>query len=265
MTDTAHPETHMPFGVGAVVSDTFSIFFRKLHIIILLGFIPALIDVIVNNYVASPASAPVPGTEFDWAAFASGFTIVFLVTLIAVAVTTAMVIQLAYDAKMGRPAQIGRYFSAAVSNLPAIVVLSVVITILYIIGFVLLIVPGIWLYGVFSVLVPAIVIDKAGFGAMRRSAELTKNYRWPIIGTLVLVTLCVFLVSFVVGFVFALLLGGLSFDQVVNPTLGPWVIADTIVNAISYGWISIAVAMVFARLKEIKEGVSVADLADVFK
>ena len=82
-----------------------------------------------------------------------------LVSSITIALTSAMVIQLAYDAKSNRPVQIGRYFRNALINLPALTVLSLVSGILIMIGFVLLIVPGVWLYGVFSVLVPAIVID----------------------------------------------------------------------------------------------------------
>ncbi|NVO57817.1 hypothetical protein HW561_18630 [Rhodobacteraceae bacterium B1Z28] len=265
MTDTVNPDLHVPFGVGAVISDTFSIFFRKIHLVILLGFIPALVDVIVNTYAVDTSFDIAPGAEFDGAGFASTLIVTLLVSLVATAITTAMVIQLSYDAKLGRPAQVGRYFATALSNLPAIVVLSFVVAILIMIGMLLLIIPGVWLYAVFAVLVPAIVIDRAGFGAMRRSANLTKNYRWPIVGTLFLIFLCIILVSAVVGFIFVALLGDFSVLQTATPTLGPWVLAETVLNAIAYGWASVAVAMIFARLKEIKEGVSVADLADVFK
>ena len=132
------------------------------------------------------------------------------------------------------------------------------------VGTLLFVVPGLWLYGVFSVVVPAIVIDGAGFGAIRRSADLTKDYRWPIIGTLVLVFLCVMLLSIVLSFVFALF-GGNPLEEALSPTPGPWLIFEAVLNAVAYGWTSVAVAMIFARLKEIKEGVSVSDLADVFK
>jgi len=265
MTAAPDMDSYAPFGVGTVISDTFSIFFRKLHLVILLGFIPALIDVILNAYTVGNQQDAVPGQDFDGVGFAMTLTVTLLISLVATAITSAMVIQLSYDTKLGRSAQIGRYFSVAISNLPAIAILSIASGIMIMIASIFLLVPGIWLYAVFLVLVPAIVIDKAGFSALGRSAELTKEYRWPIIGTLILIFLCVILFSAVVGFVFALIPGGFSPALETSPTFGPWVLTETVLNAIAYGWTSVAVAMVFARLKEIKEGVSVSDLVDVFK
>lgn len=264
MTETTHSDPHIPFGTGAIVAETFSILFKKLHIIVLLGFIPALIELILTTspFLQQSAQAA-PTGEIDFTAIGAIFAVTFLITLVAVALTTAMVVQLAYDAKLGRPAQIGSYFGAALGNLPAIAVLSIVVGICNMIGMLLLIVPGIWLYGVFAVVTPAIVIDGAGFGAMRRSAELTRGYRWPIIGTLLLVFLSIFLISFVLAFVAAFATGGFATTPATG--FGPQAIIQVVINAFAYGMGGVAVAMIFARLKEIKEGVSVSDLVDVFK
>jgi hypothetical protein len=267
MTDTANPgqpEVHIPLGVGNIVGETFSIFFKKIHIVLLLGFVPALIEVIANNYAVTQTIEDIATENFNNTALYSGLIVSTLITLLAYAVTTAMIIQFAYDAKLGRKARIGSYFSAAVVNLPAIVVLSIVTTILYSIGMLFLIVPGIWIYAVYSVIVPAIVIDRAGFRAMGRSAALTKNYRWPIIGALILMILCIFLVVFVIAFS-AMAAIGLSGGVDTPSVLGPWLLAEAAFSAIAYGWLSITIALIFARLKEIKEGVSVSDLVDVFK
>ena len=51
----------------------------------------------------------------------------------------------------------------------------------------------------------------------------------------------------------------LNIDLYVAPVL------EAAGSALSYGLVGIAVAMVFARLKEIKEGVGVADLVEVFR
>ncbi len=258
MADTTNQHIHIPFGVGTVISDTFSIFFRKIHIVLLLGFIPALVDVVLSLWLFDSSFETTPAADIDWAAFWPAFAGLVLVSMVAVAFTSAMVIQFAYDTKLNRPAQIGRYFASAFNNLPAIAILSIITGILTIIGWVMLVVPGIWLYAVFSVVVPAIVIDRAGFGAIGRSAELTKNYRWPIVGALILIVLCIFLFAAAIGFVFGLAL--LSFDS-----QGAEIISESIGSAIGYGWTGVAIAMIFARLKEIKEGVSVSDLADVFR
>lgn len=262
MTDAVNSGAHTPFGVGSVVGDSFSILFKKLPAVALLGFVPALVDVTLNNALTNQTAANFePGAEFDTGTYLIGFGVTFLVSLVMMAIITATLVQLSYDAKLGRPTQIGRYFAAAIRNLPAIVVLSFVTSILYVIGAMLLIIPGLWVYAVFSVIVPVIVIEGAGFGAMGRSAELTKDYRWPIVGTIFLITICVMLIAIVGAFITSALSGGFSG---VGST-GPWIIFEAVVNAISYGLLSISVALIFARLKEIKEGASVSDLVDVFK
>ncbi len=267
MTGTAspgQPEIHVPLGAGTIVGDTFSIFFKKIHLVLLLAFIPALLEGILTAFAISQPLENVATGGGDTASFATTFLVTLIISLVTVAVTTAMVIQLAYDAKLGRPARIGSYFSAAIKNLPAIAVLSIVTTILYSLASIFLLLPGLWVYAVFSVIVPAIVIDGAGFGAMGRSAALTKNYRWPIVGSLILVVLCIMLVPFVIAFAFAALFG-FGPDPSGAAVFGPWLIIESAISAISYGWLSIAIALIFARLKEIKEGVSVSDLVDVFK
>ena len=50
------------------------------------------------------------------------------------------------------------------------------------IGFLLLIVPGVWLTVVFWVVLPAVVVERAGLSAITRSAELTRGFRGPIFG-----------------------------------------------------------------------------------
>lgn len=258
MTDTMNTGGHVPLRVGSVVGDTFTILFQKLPAIVVLGFIPALVDVILNSAAGyDNIDSADPSVEFDTSGLIFEVLGVFLISLVMMSLITAMLIQLSYDAKLGRPAQLGKYFSAAIQNIVAIVVLSIIASILYVIGFALLVVPGIWLYAVFSMLVPVIVLEGAGFGALGRSAELTKGYRWPIVGVFLLIFLCLFLFGFVTAFVLSFVSGGSLF--------GFGLLLETIINAISYGMASIAVAMVFARLKEIKEGVSVSDLVDVFK
>lgn len=263
MTDTVGETSKMPLGVGRVVGDTFSILFRKLPVIILLGFIPALVQLLIVGVLPAQSASPVTaGNEvaFSGATFLIAFLLSFLVTLATSSIVTAMIVQLSYDAKLNRSSSIGRYFASAIRNLPVIVLLSIVSTILFALGWMLLVVPGLWLMGVFSVFVPAIVIEGAGFRALRRSAELTKNYRWPIIGAMILVFLCLILLWLVLGVVvslaFAAIVGGSAFIGILLQAVG---------NGLTYGIFSIAVALIYARLKEIKEGVSVSDLVDVFK
>jgi hypothetical protein len=60
------------------------------------------------------------------------------------------------------------------------------------IGFVLCIVPGLFLLTFWSVVAPVTVIERPGvFSAFGRSWELVRGYAWPVFATIVLVFLLV--------------------------------------------------------------------------
>lgn len=61
------------------------------------------------------------------------------------------------------------------------------------IGFILLIVPGLFLMTIWAVIAPVIVIEKSGaIDAFGRSRELVRGNGWPVLGTLVVAFLIVF-------------------------------------------------------------------------
>ena len=124
-----------------------------------------------------------------------------------------------------------------------------------------LILPGIWVYGVFAVTVPALVIERVGFGAMRRSAELTKEYRWPVIGTMVVIFIAAMALNLIPTTIVGLLLTG-SLGTV---TIILLTVLTAFLSTFTYGLIGIAVALIYARLREFKEGVGVDNLAAVFE
>lgn len=259
MTDTTTFDSpHVPLKVGRIIGDTFYVLYRKFPVVLLLAFIPALIELKLGNLINGASS----GAEGDLETFAQILAVVLLSWTIS-GIVTAAIVQMSYDARLNRPVKLGRYVAATIRNLPAIVVLSVVASLLSTLGLALLVVPGLWLYAVYSVTVPAIVIEGSGFRALGRSAELTRNYRWPIFLALALVLLFVVVIMFVVVSVASL--NPLAFPASFYIYVYVAPILEAAGSALSYGLVGIAVAMVFARLKEIKEGVGVGDLVEVFR
>ncbi|MCK7612317.1 hypothetical protein [Roseibium sediminicola] len=259
MTDVSAGQPNAPLGIGSIIGESFSILFGKFFQVVLIAFGPAVIGLVISGLLIGFGA--MSGTaEPDLSGGAgSAFAILFAVIIqfVVYAVTTALLVQLAYDAKLGRSIQIGRYIGPAFSSVLPIVVLSLVAGVLFMIGFALLIVPGLWIYAVFAVMAPAVVIEKAGFGGLGRSAALTKEYRWPIVGAFVLIII----ISIVINMVAGLIIG------VISALVGS-VIVDVILSAalstIGAGLGSIMVALIYARLREIKEGVSVDQIAAVF-
>ena len=97
------------------------------------------------------------------------------------------------------------------------------------VGLVLLIVPGLVLLTWWSVLVPAVVLERAGvFEAFGRSRELVRGHGWNVFGVIVLSVLLVFGANIVVSIALAWLGDGVqSFLQslISNTVITPFIAA----------------------------------------
>lgn len=260
MTDTTMAQPKAPLGVGSIIGESFSILFGHIPKIVLIAFVPTLIGFLIsgllNGFDVAIGQQP---QDFSNPGAGIGMALSFVINMVVYAITTALLVQLAYDAKLSRPIQIGRYISPALGAAFPLAILTIVVTILFAIGLVLFIVPGLWVYAVFSVIAPAIVIERAGFGGMGRSASLTKEYRWPIVGAMILAFLLVMILQFVAMFVVGLVA---AFGGTVGMIFS--VILLVTISTLGAGYLSILVSLLYARLREIKEGVSVDQIASVF-
>jgi hypothetical protein len=267
---TMNPQTQMmPLGVGDLISRTFSLFFSNIVLMFKVAFVPLLavsaisviysgdemragVDFLTGGGAESLeqlASAPPTNPIVD--------ILVTLGTIVASSLISGAVVIAAYDAALGRAPQIGAYYSHTLSHLLPIIILSIVVSILVGIGIVLLIIPGIYIAARYSVLVPAIVVDGAGWSGMGRAQDLTEGYRWPIVGCGLLFLLLVIVLSIV--------LSGLMWVGITVGGLVGYTLANAFSSTITTGLAGVFTALLFARLKEIKEGVGMEDVAKVFE
>ena len=263
MTDTSAKPSAQSLGVGSIIAESFSILFGNLVTVIILGFVPMFFSTLISGFLLGWGA--VLGTDTN--VFPSTFSVVLFVVDMIIQMSiyglmVALIVQMAYDVKLGRSPSIGRYIGPALKTLAPVLMVSLIVFVLVGIGFVALIVPGLWIYAVFCVIVPAIVIERAGFGAMRRSAALTKDFRWAIVGLLIVVWICALLLAMVFGIIVTLALsvtgGGFLSDLLA-------VILLSGINGFTYSLSAISVSLIYARLREIKEGVGVDQLASVFE
>lgn len=258
MVDVSTVQPRQPLGITTLLGDSFAIFFSNFFKAYLLAFGPTLVGLILSGALigfGTLAGTSLP--DFDGTSIAIAVFLVILIQFVVYAVTTALLVQLAYDAKMNRHPRIARYLGPAFSTLLPLIILSIISGVLMMIGFALLIVPGLWILALFSVLAPAIVIEKAGFGGLGRSAGLTKEYRWPIVGLILLFLLVLIGINMVIGVastLISILFGSIILD----------LILEALVSTFGAGLFSILIALIYARLREIKEGVSVDQIASVF-
>ena len=132
---------------------------------------------------------------------------------------------------------------------------AVIVTVVTTIGFLLLFVPGVWLTMVLWVAMPVVVVERGGPRAIARSAELTRGFRIPILG-LVLVLLAA---QIVVGSV-----AGWIVSAIITDTLLTWWVMQFVVVVMS-GIYATAVSVTYHDLRVLKGGADTRSVSTAFE
>lgn len=122
-------------------------------------------------------------------------------------------------------------------------------------GFLLLIVPGVWLTMVLWVALPAVVIERGGLRAITRSAELTRGFRWPIFGLALILVIANFVLVSVAGWIVSALF---------TDALLTWGLMQFVAVVVS-GIYGTAVSVTYHDLRVLKEGADTRSVSAVFE
>ncbi len=114
---------------------------------------------------------------------------------------TGMVVELVSDTRDGKLDQsVGGLFNAVTPVLLPLIGASILAGIGIVIGFVLCILPGIFLITIWSVIAPSIVVERKGvFEAFGRSWELVKGNFWQVLGVIVIFWILTFVIVGIAG------------------------------------------------------------------
>ncbi|MGN6664144.1 MAG: hypothetical protein ACTHK6_08090 [Solirubrobacterales bacterium] len=113
-------------------------------------------------------------------------------------------------------------------------------------GFVLFVVPGLYLATIWAVIAPAIVIERRGaFDAFGRSRQLVRGNGWPVLGTL----LVAYLITFVVSIALAELANGIADGPLIRIVFGA--LASTVTAPIT----ALVAAILYFRLLGLRQPV----------
>jgi hypothetical protein len=137
----------------------------------------------------------------------------FIVSLLATAVQLVgtylfqgMVVQTVRDIQDGRrDSSMGQLFQSVVPVLGALIAAGLLAGIGITVGFILLIVPGLFLLTIWAVLAPVVVVERPGvIPAFGRSRELVRGNGWQVFGVIVILFIIQFiavliLTSIIVG------------------------------------------------------------------
>ncbi len=160
----------------------------------------------------------------------------------------------AYSDMSGQAIALGRSVRRGFARLPIVVLAVAIVFIAVIIGSMGVIFPGIMIFTMTAVTVPACVIERLGpFAAMSRSTALTKGHRWRI--------LAIYLVEIVGGY------GGFLRASTFLDRILPSYLAIIIMTGLSVALVAFVTVLntaVYFELCAAKEGGPTDPLAAVF-
>lgn len=172
--------------VGGVIRRVFHIYVDQASVLM-----PAAAVVFVfTGIIATLLVAASPGLAL----------IAVLIDLVAITLFTGMVVELVADVQNGRrDASPGQLLRAVTPVLGQLILVGIVAGIGIVVGFILIIVPGLILLTIWSVAAPVVVLEHPGvFAALRRSRELVRGNGWQVFGVILVLYILVGAVSILI-------------------------------------------------------------------
>jgi hypothetical protein len=157
----------------------------------------------------------------------------FFIALLAILVTAALsvvisailqaaILRGAAQATLGDPVDVEASYRWGLRRFGSILLVSILVGLIVGVGFLLLFIPGIIFLVMFSVAVPAVVMEgKRGREAMRRSWELVSGHFWHVLGVIVVA----FVITAVVSAIFSAIGGSNEVLAVILGTVGQVIVA----------------------------------------
>lgn len=184
-----------------------------------------------------------------------------LVYLLAQVFLAGFVTVVVGRAVLGQRVSFGEAWTQIRPRLPALLGLTLLYGLIVTAGVVLLIIPGIWLYALFGLATPALVLEPAPVGrALGRSRELVRGSWWRVFFILLLATIIVTIIGAIIQIPFSLF-GGLS--ALTDPTavtMGSQVltaIGATIAGTITWPFASAVRVLLYIDQRMRREGLDI--------
>lgn len=152
--------------------------------------------------------SPVPYLEGSLPEILVGAATLSILSMVGFSIVLGACTTFGIEAFRGAEPRISTALRAATGKLLSLIWLAILMGLLVGIGFLALVIPGIWAIVAWSVAIPSLVVeDRRGTRALTRSQQLVKGRWWPMFGALLLTIGLTALVQLVVGSLSAQALG----------------------------------------------------------
>jgi Membrane domain of glycerophosphoryl diester phosphodiesterase len=196
-----------PLSVGEMLDAGFRLFRHRFGTLVACVVVPVVPLTILGTIVTASTDpnaydVNAPATETGTAFV--GFLISLVLQSAGAALAVAACFKAISAAYLGERANWADSLAYSVRRFIPLIAVYILVVLITIPGFILLIIPGIWLSVKLCMAFPAVVFERANpFRAIGRSWKLTRQNWWRIFGTLVVV----FLIALVVNFALTAVLG----------------------------------------------------------
>lgn len=201
-------------------------------------------------------------TYSDEGAYVAGRTIIIALTFLGYLLGTVACYRAIADTYLGRVTGARASLRDAGRRLGATLWLSIILVVGIVLGFVALIVPGIWLAIAWSVAYPVMLVEgTGGFGALKRSFKLVEGHWWATCGRLLVAYILVQVITTVAALIFLIPAGAIVDDT----SFGALVLesaANFVASLVTTPFIAAVVMLVYFDLRVRKEGFDLALLAE---
>ena len=162
-----------------------------------------------------------------------------LISLVATTLFTGMIVELVADVRDGRrDASVGQLLQAVMPVLGQLLVVALVAGLGVVVGFILIVVPGLILLTVWSVAAPVVVLERPpGLQALARSRELVRGNGWQVFG-----------VIFVLGILVTIAAGAVELAAESAGT-GVGIVVRVIVGVLTAPLAALAAAVLYLELR----------------
>ena len=255
------------FSIGGCLKRALSTFFANFISFNLLGLavmVPGMLllvavfgAVFASLFLGASAAGGAPAVFGTLHVGAFGFAWVLLLTLQYL--LTAVIVFGALRYLEGNKAGFFACLMQGLRRLGPIIAIAFISTVLLIVGFLLFVVPGIIVALMICLAIPVLMVERPGvMASLSRSRELTKGYRWHLLGLFLLGMVCTALATMAAVLPFQLL----SFSVESAAVIGA--VVQLAMQLFTTVFLAVLLAVAYHDLRVAKEGVSTAQIAAVF-
>src|SRR5213596_718403 len=183
--------------IGGVLGEAWNLYKRFLGRF----FMTALIVFVVLDLLSALADR---ATGDNTGANAFWFLLGALISVVGYFWVQAALVETVHDVRDGRADRsIGETYRAVQPVLPAVIIAGILAAIGIGIGFILLIIPGLFLLTIWSMVIPVIVLERRSTGeAFTRSREVVRGNGWKVFGLVIITFISLGIVSGVIRALF---------------------------------------------------------------